>query len=126
MSELKLTENTFIQIAMHWYDNIQCTSIEEFEEDLKRFVYLRKLFVRYIENNDLRERLILNHLIILHNVFGIITPELLFFKMDKQYWGILATFMLYLNIMPDNIPELDVKLSNLQLDQEVIKKLRNI
>lgn len=126
MSELKLTENTFIQIAMHWYDNIQCTSIEEFEEDLKRFVYLRKLFVRYLENNDLRERLILNHLIILHNVFGIITPELLFFKMDKQYWGILATFMLYLNIMPDTIPELDVKLSNLQLDQEVIKKLRNI
>lgn len=126
MSEPKLTENTFVQIAMHWYDNIQCTTIEEFEEDMKRFMYLRKLFVRYTENGDLRERLILNHITILHNVFGIITPEFLFFKIDKKFWGILATFMLYLNIMPDTIPELDIKLSNLELDQEVITKLRNI
>lgn len=126
MSDLKLTENTFIQIAMHWYDNIQCTTIEEFEEDIKRFMYLRKLFSRYKDNNDLKERLVLNHLIILHNVFGVITPELLFFKIDKKFWGVLATFMLYLNIMPEEIPELDIRLSDLELDQEVITKLRNI
>lgn len=126
MSELKLTENTFIQIAMHWYDNIQCTTIEEFEEDIKRFMYLRKLFSRYKDNNDLKERLVLNHLIILHNVFGVITPELLFFKIDKKFLGVLATFMLYLNIMPEEIPELDIRLSDLELDQEVITKLRNI
>lgn len=126
MSEIKITENTFIMIAMHHYDNIQCTSISEFEDDLKRFSYLKKLFARYIENGDLKERLILNHLIVLHNVFGIITPELLFFKIDKQYWGVLATFMLYLNIMPDEMPEFNMKLSELNLDPNVINILRNI
>lgn len=124
--EEKITEKSFFRVAIKNYDNVQCTSLKEFEDDIKRFSYLKKLFARYVENNELKERLILNHLIILHNVFGVATPELLFFKIDDQYWGILATFMLYLNIMPDTIPEFNIKLTDLQLDYNVINTLRNI
>lgn len=126
MFEQPITESTFLLIAMHHYDNTQCTSLAEFEEDLKRFSYLKKLFGRYKDNQDLRERLILNHLIVLYNLFGVVTTELLFFKIDKQHWNVLATFLVYLNKMPDAIPEFDIKLSDLELDThitEVLKKL---
>lgn len=126
MFEKPINDQTFLSIAMQHYDNMQCTTIEEFEEDLKRFGYLKKLFARYVDNDILKERLILNHLIILHNVFGIITPELLFFKVDKQYWNILATFLVYLNQMPDEIPEFGIKLSNFPLDNKIIDVLRSI
>lgn len=115
MIEQPISENNFIQVAMHHYDNPQCTSIAEFEEDIKRFAYLKKLFNRYKDNGDLRERLIINHLIILHNVFGIATTELLFFKIDKQYWNILATFLVFLNKMPDEVPEFSIRASDFEL-----------
>lgn len=126
MIEQPINENNFILIAMHHYDNSQCTSLAEFEEDLKRFAYLKKLFSRYKDNNDLKERLILNHIIVLYNLFGIVTTELLFFKIDKQYWDVLATFLVYLERMPDAVPEFGIKLSELQLDDKVIAALKDI
>jgi hypothetical protein len=126
MNELPINENTFVIVAMHHYDNTQCTGLSEFEEDLKRFVYLKKLFGRYKDNGELKERLILNHLITLYNLFGIVTTELLFFKIDKQYWDILATFLVFLNKMPDQVPEFAIRLADLNLDQKVIDALRNI
>lgn len=120
----KLNDHNFLMIAMHYYDNVQCTSLCEFEEDLKRFMYLRKLFSKYIENKILKERLILNHLIILHNLFGIATTELLFYKIEKQYWNILATFLVYINRMPEEIPDFNLKLSDLVLDTHIINTLR--
>ena len=121
-----LTDQNFIQMAMRHYDNPQCTSVAEFEEDLKRFMYIKKLFGRYKENGELRERLIINHLIVLHNVFGLITPDLLFFKTDKDYWNILATFLVYLNQMPDELPEFKIKLSELTLDEKILTVLRKL
>ena len=126
MIEPKLSEKTFLQLSMHHYDNPQCTTIEEFEDDLKRFVYLRKLFSRYVNNGDLKERLILNHIIILYNVFGIIATDFLFYKIDKEYWNILATFLIYLNKMPETLPEFNIKLSDIEIDQTIHKILRNI
>jgi hypothetical protein len=126
MIESKITEQNFLQIAMHNYDNLNCTSLVEFEEDLKRFRYIKKLFVRYKETGIIKERLIINHLIILHNIFGVATTELLFFKIDKQYWDILATFLLYLNQMPEEIPEFGIKLVNMHLDPVIIDVLRKI
>ena len=111
---------------MHHYDNTQCTTISEFEEDLRRFAYLKKLFGRYKDNNDLKERLILNHIIVLYNLFGIVTTELLFFKIDKQFWNILATFLVYLKLMPDHIPELGIDLAELDLDENIISVLGKI
>ena len=122
----KLNESNFLIYAMHHYDNTQCVNLAEFEEDLKRFGYLKKLLHRYKENNDLKERLILNHLIVLYNIFGLITTDFLFFKIDRQYWDTLATFLVYLERMPDALPELGVRLNDLQLDQSVIQRLRMI
>ena len=124
--ELPITDETFLQVAMRNYDNSQCTSIAEFEEDLKRFAYLKKLFGRYKDNRDLKERLILNHLIILYNVFGLVTTEMLFFKIDKQFWGTLATFLLFLGCMPEYVPEFGVKLSELQIDKDITSILGKI
>lgn len=126
MIELPINESNFLLIAMHHYDNPQCTSIAEFEEDLKRFGYLKKLFGRYKESGEIKERLVINHITVLHNLFGFITPELLFFKIDKQHWNILATFLVYLNLMPEEIPNVHVKLADLALDQKVIDILRTL
>lgn len=114
----------FLQFAMHSYDNPQCTSIGEFEEDLKRFQYLKKLFTRYKENDELRENLIINHLIILFNVFGAGATKMLFYKTDKNNWSVLTTFLVYLNRMPDRID--DIVSTDITLDETVIKRLRGI
>lgn len=126
MIEHPINDITFIQVAMHHYDNPQCTSIAEFEEDVKRFAYLKKLFGRYKESNELKERLILNHLTVLHNVFGVVTTELLFFKIDQQYWDILATFLVFLGKMPPEVPEFNIKVDDMQLDQNVLNILRKL
>lgn len=126
MLDLPINDNTFLIVAMHHYDNSQCTSLAEFEEDLKRFGYLKKLFGRYKDGGDLKERLIINHLTVLFNLFGVVATDLLFFKIDKQYWNVLATFLVFLNRMPDGVPEFGVTLSELQLDEFVVNALRKI
>jgi len=126
MSETPINDNSFIILAMHHYDNTQCVNLAEFEEDLKRFGYLKKLFNRYRDNGDLKERLIINHLIVLYNLFGIITTDFLFYKIEKEYWNLLATFLVYLDRMPEAIPERGITLSDLELDTTVIEKLRKI
>lgn len=121
-----LNEDNFLLLAMHHYDNPQCTSIVEFEEDMKRFLYLKKLFFRYKSNDELRERLILNHIIILYNVFGDNTTKMLFAKIEKECWDSLVTFLVYLERMPDSIPEFGIVLSKIKLDETIINTLRKI
>lgn len=113
-------------IAMKYYDNPQCTTLAEFEEDLKRFGYLKKLFGRYKEQSELKERLILNHLTVLYNLFGVVTTELLFFKIEKQYWDSLITFLVYLNVMPEVVPEFGITLSDYTIDPIIMDTLRKI
>lgn len=97
-----LGESTFLLYAAKYYDNPQCGSVEEFEEDLKRFQYLRKLFGRYKQTGEIKERLILNHLIILFNCFGVETTPMLFMKLEEHH-EYLKPFVEYLNFMPDRI-----------------------
>jgi hypothetical protein len=99
---MKLNESTFLLYAMNQYDNPACHEMEEFEEDLKRFQYLRRLFSRYKQFGELRERLILNHLIILYNVFGLKTTNMLFFRLEG-YHEYLKPFVEYLNYLPEYI-----------------------
>lgn len=94
-----LTESTFLLYAMKHYDNPQCTEMSEFDEDMKRFQYLRKLFSRYRQDQDLKERLILNHLIVLYNVFGVEATNMLFMRLH-EYHEYLKPFVEYLNFMP--------------------------
>ena len=126
MIEQPINEHTFLMIAMKHYDNPQCTTLAEFEEDLKRFGYLKKLFGRYKDHSELKERLILNHITVLYNLFGIATTELLFFKIDKEYWNTLATFLLYINVMPDTIPEFGIDVKNIIQDEFVMETLRKL
>lgn len=126
----ELTEENFLFYAIKHYDNPACKGMNEFEDDLKRFRYLKRLFRKNNSNSGLKERLIINHLVILNNLFG---PEaatkMLFFKIDKKYWSQLKTFLVFLNYMPDssisvrgkNIPESDIP-----LDENIIATLRQL
>ena len=122
----KLNESNFLLYAMHHYDNTQCYSLAEFEDDLKKFLYLKKLISRYRNNGDLKERLILNHIIVLYNLFGDATTKLLFYKVDEECWDILITFLVYLDRMPEVLPDYNIILSEVVLDEKVISTLRKI
>jgi hypothetical protein len=107
---MNLTESTFLLYAMKNYDNPQCTDMSEFEEDMKRFQYLRKLFTRYRHDNDLKERLILNHMIVIYNVFGVDGTNMLFLKLH-EFHSYLKPFVEYLNYMP-HVLQYDEKIIN--------------
>ena len=119
-----LTTENFIQFAMNCYDNPQCVNVKEFESDIKRFKFLNKLFTRYNENDILRERLILNHIIILYNVFGINATTMLFYKINSLYWSQLTTFLIYLNYMPEKVN--GVNQFDIPLDQNIVDALRKL
>ena len=122
----KLNEANFLLYAMHHYDNTQCYSLVEFEDDLKKFLYLKKLISRYKNNGDLKERLILNHIIVLYNLFGDATTKMLFYKVDEFCWDVLTTFLVYLDRMPEVLPDYGIILSEVILDERVISTLRKI
>jgi hypothetical protein len=126
MIQEKLNESNFLLYAMHHYDNPQCNSVQEFEEDLKKFLYLKKLFSRYKNNGELRERLILNHIIVLYNIFGEATTRMLFYKIDESCWDALVTFLVYLERMPEKVSEYGIVLSDMILDDSIIHTLRKI
>jgi len=96
-----LDDETFLMFAMKAYDSPTCIP-SEFDEDLKRIKYVKRLIKRYKTTGELKERLILNHLIILSNVFGTKnTVRMLFLKIDKEDYAILKTFLLFLDYLPD-------------------------
>lgn len=122
----KLTNDNFVLFAMNHYDNPQCHTTQEFEEDMKRFLYLKKLFSRYKASGELRERLILNHIIVLYNLFGENTTKMLFFKIEKEHWSTLVTFLIFLERMPEKVEEYGIVTANIPLDEDVIQALRKI
>jgi hypothetical protein len=126
----ELNNDNFLIFAIKNYDNPSCTGMSELEDDLKRFKYLKRLFNRYEKTGDPNERLIINHLILLYNVFGNATTKMLFFKLEEKYWSNLKTFLVFLDRIPEevvyssNLPkniETDVPLNN-----ELIEVLRKI
>jgi len=124
---MNLTESTFLLYAMKHYDNPQCTEMSEFEEDIKRFQYLRKLFSRYRQDNELKERLILNHLIVIYNVFGVQATNMLFMRLH-EYHEYLKPFVEYLNYMPDLLvyDELAVNSKSIDGNEFIETRLREI
>ena len=98
-----LNDGNFMLYAMKCYEAPNCV-LSEFEGDIKRTKYLKRLFRRYKVTKSLKERLILNHIILLNNVFGPeATARILFYRIDERDYDILKTFLLYLNIMPDDV-----------------------
>ena len=122
-----LTESTFLLFASKYYDNPNCTDIVEFDEDLKRFQYLRKLFGRYKQDNDLKERLILNHLIVIYNIVGPEATNMLFMKLH-EYHGFLKPFVEYLNFMPQVVMYDDfvIHRDSIESDKYISDKLKGI
>ena len=117
----ELTNKNFLLYASKHYANQQCTSMEEFKDDIQRFKYLKRLFKRYSVAGDLQERLILNHIIIINNVFGITAAtKMLFFKVEEQHYPALKTFLVYLNYLKEEL-YVDVP-----LDINIIRILRGI
>ena len=103
-----LNADNFELFAGKYYTNPQCTSIEEFQEDLLKFKYLKKLFTRYNNNDDLQIRLILNHIIILYNVFEAdACTAMLYHKMNSASWNALTTFIIFLNYITEP-PHVDI------------------
>ena len=97
----ELNDDNFLIFAIKSYDNRGCLGMSDLEEDLKRFKYIKRLFRRYETTDVLSERLILNHIIILNNLFGTeAATKMLFYKIDKKFWPQLKTFLVFLNFFP--------------------------
>jgi hypothetical protein len=127
---MKLDNSNFILYCAQHYDNPQCTGTEEFLEDLKRVKYIKKLITRYVKSGDLKERLILNHLIILNNVFGAFhLPRILYLKMGDQM-KYVKPFLILLGIMPDEIRNVGkeeiVYTDDIPLDNGIVEALRKL
>jgi hypothetical protein len=124
-----LNEDNFMMYAVKAYSSPQCI-MSEFEGDLKRTKYIKRLFRRYKLSGGLKERLILNHIILLNNVFGAeATVRILFYRVDRKDYDVLKTFLLYLNLMPEiirGIRGLDVRSSDIQVDLHIAEVLRQL
>ena len=124
-----LNEDNIQIYALKCYTAPRCI-MSEFESDIRRTKYIKRLFRRYNTIGDLKERLILNHIILLSNVFGSEhTTRLLFFKIDAEDYSILKTFLTYLDMMPDvvtGINGIDIYSYDILLDLNVVEKLRQL
>jgi hypothetical protein len=126
----KLNASNFMLFCAKHYDNSKYASTEEFYEDLSRIKYIKKLITRYTQDNDLKERLILNHIIILNNCFG---PEalnkILYLKLKDQM-KYVKPFLIMLNILPEKIHnvnnEIVIDTNTIEMDQGIIKRLRKV
>lgn len=106
----RLNNDNFMLYAMQAYDNPVCKGMQEFNDDLTRIKYIKRLLNRYDKSKDLKERLILNHIILLNNVFGNeACCRILFFKVCPSLHPYLKSFLEYLDILPNTIPEIDLK-----------------
>ena len=117
----KITSDNVMMFAIKHYDNPQCEGEKEFHDDMKRFKYIKRLLRKYKDIGILKERLLLNHIIILNNLF---TPEacvtLLLFKIQREHWETLKSFLLYLNIIRND------ELKNVRESQKVLDILRKL
>ena len=117
----KITPNNVLMYAIKNYDNPHCEGEKEFEDDLKRFKYIKRLLRKYYDTGVLKERLLLNHIIVLNNVFGAdACATLLLYKIQEDYWPVLKSFLLFLNILRDD------ELNHINKDENVEKILKEL
>ena len=123
----ELNNDNIMMYAVKAYDKPNCI-LSEFKEDMKRFNYLKRLFKRYRKYNELREQLVLNHLVVIYNVFGPeVASRILFFKMSKDDYSALKTYLLFLNIMPERVKGIkghDIISSDIPIDYLIAEALR--
>ena len=116
--------------ATKYYDDPQCTSVEEFNDDLNKIKYVKRLFNRFLETGELRVNLILNHLIVIYNVFeNEAATRMLFFRVETKFYSILKPFLIFLNRLPETVrgvngEDIDTKI--IPLNPSTVKELRKI
>ena len=125
-----LTDDNFLMYAIKHYNNPSCRGIQDFNDDLRRLRYIKRLLGRYRQTGVIKERLVINHLVVFFNVFGVeAATRMLFFKIKESLWPELKTFLVYLNYMPQvvivsnglRLPE-----SEIPLDQVLVEILRKL
>jgi hypothetical protein len=122
----ELNKDNYLLFAIKFYDNPQAVTKDDFDNDLKRIKYIKRLLNRYKNTKvveDLKVHLILNHLIILFNVFNDAAVPLLFFNLGEEYWPILKSFLIFLNRLPE-YPR--TAISNIDVDENCLKILQSI
>ena len=97
----ELTEDNFQLFAIKNYENPQAVTEADFDKDLNHFKYIKRLLKRYKNTGELKTHLIINHFIVLYNIFGDAATPMLFFKIEKELWPVMKTFVLFLNKLPD-------------------------
>jgi len=117
-----LSEENFLLYAMNNYSVPSCPTVDEFEDDLRVFTYIKK----HLAREDVKVHLLLNHIIIAFNCFGDAALGMMFYKVDKIYWGKLITFLLFIDRMPDTIPEFGIFLSDFAIDQKILQELNQL
>jgi hypothetical protein len=121
MMNSELTNKNFLVYAMKAYNNPNCMDLDEFQEDLKRIKYIKRLFKKYLDTGSLRTRLIINHIVVLYNVFGPeATKKMLFHKVEGNMLITLKTFLVFLNYMRDD------EYTDIPLDQKIVQELRDL
>ena len=119
----ELNDNNYIMFAIKHYNNTQAVTQEDFYDDMNRFKWIKRLLNKYKNSGDLNIHLLLNHFIILYNVFGEATTPLLFFKIDKELWSVLKTFIVYLGRLPD-YPK--TTLHDIKIDAKCMQILKDL
>lgn len=125
----ELTNENFLMYAIKHYDNPSCSGLKEFDDDLKRLRYIKRLLGRYKATGNIKERLIINHLVVLYNVFGVdAATNMLFFKIQERFWPQLKPFLVFLNYMPDRIQHKGNRIlgAEIPLDTNIVDILRKI
>ena len=122
-----LNDENFMIFAIKAYDKPNCV-MSEFYEDLKRIKYVKRLFIKYHKDKEIKERLVINHLIVLYNVFGATSAtRMLFYKIDEKYYSTLKTFLIFLNYMPNIIMGIrgkNIRSPDIQVDLKLAEILR--
>jgi hypothetical protein len=119
----ELNEDNFLLFAIKNYENPQAVTKEDFEKDLNHFKYIKRLLKRYKKSGELKTHLILNHFIILYNIFGEATTPMLFFKIEKELWSSIKSFIIFLNRLPE-YPRSSIH--NIQVDLFCLEELYKI
>ena len=119
----ELNEDNFLLFAIKNYDNPQAVTREDFEKDLNHFKYIKRLLKRYQNTGQLKVQLILNHFIILYNVFGEATTPMVFYKIEKEMWPSIKSFIIFLNKLPE-YPKCYIH--DVKVDLECLKELYKI
>ena len=119
----ELNEDNFQFFAVKNYENPQAITREDFEKDLNHFRYIKRLLKRYKSSGELKVHLLINHFIILYNIFGEAATPMLFYKIEEDLWGIVKTFIVFLNRLPE-FPR--TYIHEIEMDEKCLKELESI